>query len=272
MSGQPLAEIINTMNNIFKKTLTMSVLAACVMLAVGCGEKEKQPAPVTDKSSFNEQAAYSVGASVGTYLAKMQEAQKEFIGDLDQKLVIKGFVDAINGKTDLDNKQIESALKSLDEKLQESMTAKAKQEAEDNLKAGEKFLEENKAKEGVKVTESGLQYKVIAAGEGAHPTPDDNIKVTYKGTTIDGEVFDEQKEPVEFPLRNMIPGWVEALQLMSKGSEYELYLPASLAYGENGAGNSIKPNSVLVFNVKLVDFSPIKAEEEAAPAAEEAAQ
>ena len=128
-----------------------------------------------------------------------------------------------------------------------------KKEAAANLEAGKKFLEENAKKEGVVTTASGLQYKVITEGKGEAPKSGDTISVKYKGTTTDGKVFDEQKEPVDFPLANMIPGWVEGLQLMKPGAHYEFYIPADLAYGEAGAGDVIKPNSVLVFDVELVE-------------------
>ena len=153
------------------------------------------------------------------------------------------------------------------------MEAQAKKEAQVNLEAGKKFLEENAKKEGVKVTSSGLQYKVIKEGNGLTPKSGDTINVIYKGTTIDGKVFDEQKEGVEFPLDNMIPGWVEGLQLMKAGSQFEFYIPANLAYGEAGAADVIKPNSVLVFDVTLVDVKKAeskdtenKSEDEKAPA------
>jgi len=100
----------------------------------------------------------------------------------------------------------------------------------------------------------GLRYAVIKQGEGKKAVKGDTISVTYKGSTIDGNVFDEQTNPVDFPLDNMIPGWIEGLQLMNVGSEYELYIPAALGYGENAVGQFIKPNSVLIFNVKLVDI------------------
>ena len=94
------------------------------------------------------------------------------------------------------------------------------------------------------------------------PKKGDTISVIYKGTLIDGTVFDEQKSPVVFPLDNMIPGWIEGLQLMAVGSEYELYIPSKLGYGENAVGNMIKPNSVLIFNVKLTDVKEAKKETE----------
>ncbi len=231
-----------------KKVAAVSVLAACVLAVTACGKKEVN---VTKDSPFNDKASYAVGASVGTYLRKMEDTQKEFIDPFNNEIVLQGFKDALADKATLDNKEIEDVLRSVDQKMQESMAKKAKEEAEKNLAEGNKFLDENKKKEGVKVTESGLQYKVITEGKGDHPKKGDMISVTYKGTTIDDKVFDEQKEPVDFPLDNMIPGWVEGLQMMTPGAEYELVIPSNLAYGENGAGDVIKPNSVLKFDVKL---------------------
>ena len=247
-----------------KITKKISVLACVVAAAVSlsaCKEDTKatsnvkeqaSAAAVNDKSTFEQKASYAIGASVGAYLHHLQVSQEQYIGKLDENLIKQGFSDALAEKPALDNKAIETVLKDLDKKVQEAMAAQAKKEAQANLEAGNKFLEENKKKEGVKVTASGLQYKVIKSGQGQSPKSGDTINVIYKGTTIDGKVFDEQKEGVEFPLDNMIPGWVEGLQLMQPGAQYEFYIPANLAYGETGAADVIKPNSVLIFDVKLV--------------------
>ena len=257
-----------------KKSLTLSVLALSVFMITACNDgkanaadaqqaaepasasttkgPEKIESVITKDSPFEERAAYAFGASIGMYITQVQKNQAEFIGPLDTNLIEKGFLDALNGKSELDEAAVEEALMALNQKAQEAMLAKAQAEAKANLEAGEKFLEENKSKEGVKVTESGLQYKVIKEGTGVKPRSGDTISVKYRGTTIDGTVFDEQKEPVEFPLDNMIQGWVEGLALMPEGSIYELYIPSKLAYGEQGAGDLIKPNSVLIFNVELV--------------------
>ena len=214
--------------------------------------ESKDATTVTKDSPFEERASYAFGASIGMYVANMQKNQADIVGPLSNELIIKGFIEAMNDKSQLDQATIESTLMALNEKAQEAMLAKAAAEAKANLDAGEMFLAENKAKEGVKVTDSGLQYKVIKEGKGKKPTSGDIISVKYKGTTIDGQVFDEQTEPVDFPLDNMIQGWVEGLALMSEGSTYELYIPSALGYGEQGAGDLIKPNSVLIFNVELV--------------------
>lgn len=117
-----------------------------------------------------------------------------------------------------------------------------------------KFLADNAKKEGVKTTGSGLQYRVVKAGAGKSPTPMDQVTVTYKGRLIDGTVFD-QTEPGQsatFPAGALIPGWVEALQLMKEGDEWEIVIPSNLGYGEAGAGGVIPPNQTLVFDLALL--------------------
>lgn len=251
------------------KAFALTALALAVFNLTACNEaasaedkkvvaqtevsgESKDATTVTKDSPFEERASYAFGASIGMYVANMQKNQADIVGPLSNELIIKGFIEAMNDKSQLDQATIESTLMALNEKAQEAMLAKAAAEAKANLDAGEMFLAENKAKEGVKVTDSGLQYKVIKEGKGKKPTSGDIISVKYKGTTIDGQVFDEQTEPVDFPLDNMIQGWVEGLALMSEGSTYELYIPSALGYGEQGAGDLIKPNSVLIFNVELV--------------------
>jgi FKBP-type peptidyl-prolyl cis-trans isomerase len=136
-----------------------------------------------------------------------------------------------------------------------AMQASIKEKAQKNLADGEKFLTENKTKEGVKTTESGLQYKVLEAGEGPSPKAGDTVTVHYRGTFVDGTEFDssyQRGEPATFPLTGVIPGWTEALQLMKKGSKWMLFIPSELAYGERGAGNRIPPNSTLIFEVELL--------------------
>lgn len=148
------------------------------------------------------------------------------------------------------------------EEMQEVMMAannrmmeKAQAEANTNKDAGAKFLEANKSKEGVKTTASGLQYKVLSDGKGKSPKATDTVKVHYKGTLIDGTQFDssyDRNEPAEFPVNGVIKGWTEALQLMKAGSKWQLFIPSDLAYGPRGRP-SIPPNSVLIFEVELLD-------------------
>ena len=128
-----------------------------------------------------------------------------------------------------------------------------------NAAEGEKFLADNAKREGVKTTASGLQYEIIKAGEGAKPTANDTVTVHYHGTLINGKVFDssvDRKEPATFPVGGVIPGWVEALQLMPLGSKWKLFIPAKLAYAERGAGPEIGPGSALIFEVELLKIDP----------------
>lgn len=134
------------------------------------------------------------------------------------------------------------------EKLQKERGMEAKA-------AGEKFLAENKTQEGVVALPSGLQYKILKAGNGPKPKASDTVKCHYEGRLINGVVFDSsirRGEPAEFPVSGVIAGWVEALQLMPVGSKWQLYIPSNLAYGDHGAGQSIGPNETLIFDVELL--------------------
>ena len=140
-------------------------------------------------------------------------------------------------------------------KLEAEMQAEAAKQGEVNRKNGEAFLTENAKREGIKVTESGLQYEVLESGKGDSPKASDNVEVHYPGKLIDGTVFDSSVErgvPASFGVTQVIPGWVEALQLMHEGDKWRLYIPSDLAYGPNGAGGVIGPNMTLIFDVELL--------------------
>ena len=140
-------------------------------------------------------------------------------------------------------------------KLEAEMQAEAAKQGEVNRKNGEAFLTENAKREGIKVTESGLQYEVLESGKGDSPKASDIVEVHYTGKLIDGTVFDSSVErgvPASFGVTQVIPGWVEALQLMHEGDKWRLYIPSDLAYGPNGAGGVIGPNMTLIFDVELL--------------------
>lgn len=194
------------------------------------------------------QASYGIGLQIG------QQLQDSGLKELDADAIAIGIRDVIAGnspKVSLD--VLRSALEQVHQKAAEEVKETARVAAT----AGEEFLADNAKKSGIKTTESGLQYKIIKQGNGAKPSEDDRVRVHYTGHIIDGTVFDssvERNKPAEFPVNGVIPGWVEALQLMPVGSKWQLYIPQELAYGERGVGETIPPYSTLIFDVELLDI------------------
>lgn len=201
-------------------------------------------APSTDE----ERIGYSLGIMVGRQL-------QQDVRDLDIDSFSEALKDIYAGnEPQLSDEDIAQVLESLQQQLMQQAEQEAASSASENLAKGQAFLEENAAKSDVEVTESGLQYKVLSQGEGETPSATSTVKVHYEGSLIDGTVFDssyQRGEPVSFQVNQVIQGWQEALQLMPEGSEWELYIPADLAYGQAGAGGAIGPNETLIFKVEL---------------------
>jgi len=178
--------------------------------------------------------------------------------DVDVDAFAAGLRDAISGtEPRLTDEEIQAEMVAFQERLNSEREAEASAAADANAAASAAFLEENATREGVMITESGLQYEVVEEGEGATPGPGDSVQVHYRGTLIDGTEFDSsyaRGEPVTFGVGQVIAGWTEALQLMSVGSKYKLFIPSDLAYGSGGAGDRIGPNAALVFEVELLDI------------------
>jgi FKBP-type peptidyl-prolyl cis-trans isomerase len=178
-----------------------------------------------------------------------------------------GFRDGAEGKEGkMTQEEIQAEMQAYQEKMMAEQQAAQAALGEANLAAATAYLEENKAREGVVVTETGLQYEIVEAGEGATPGPEDTVEVHYRGTLVDGTEFDssyKRGETVTFGVGQVIPGWTEALQLMPVGSKWNLYIPPELGYGAGGAGQMIGPNSALIFEVELVSI-PSQAEEDSA--------
>ena len=178
-----------------------------------------------------------------------------FLGTGIKELDVEKFAKAMSDV--FGNKQTEM---SYDEAKQivNNYFSNLQQEADSlNRKAGEEFLSINKGKTGVITTPSGLQYEVLKAGEGAKPKATDTVRCHYEGRLINGNIFDssyQRNQPADFPVNQVIPGWVEALQLMPAGSKWRLFIPSGLAYGEHGAGEIIGPDSTLIFDVELLEI------------------
>ena len=176
--------------------------------------------------------------------------------------MVAGMADVLNGKVKLeDNKDIATALQGIDAKLKAESEKRAAAVAQKAEEEGNKFAAEFAKKDGVKKTASGLLYRVEKAGSGNAINATDVVKVHYTGKLPDGTVFDSSVQrgtPAEFPLNQVIKGWTEGLQLVKKGGKIELVLPPDLAYGKDGAGASIPPNSTLYFDVEVLDVIPAK--------------
>ncbi len=216
---------------------------------------------ILDRASVNpddkEKSAYNSGFQVGGQIVSMaQSFSKDYYSadpdmHISPSIVACGIVAGLLGESEITP---DSASRHFQAVITERQALNKEKLYGPNRAAGEKFLEENKVKDGVKTTASGLQYKVLTMGSGEIPTATSKVNVDYEGKLIDGTVFDssyERGQPTSFKVNQVIKGWTEALQLMPVGSEWELYIPYQLAYGENEAGKTIKPYSVLIFKVKL---------------------
>lgn len=230
----------------------ISVLVATAIVALGVSATSCDSKKKASLKSDVDSVSYAIGVSFGSGLhenLKTIPGEKANTNDL-----IAGFITAIEGDT--------AALKMTPEQAQAYMQnyfMAAQNRDADKLKVeGEKFLAENKTKEGIVTTESGLQYKVETEGTGAKPTATDKVKVHYTGYTLDGTKFDsslDRGEPFEFEVDgNVINGWKEGVQIMPVGSKYIFWIPSELAYGPQQRSAEIKPNSVLKFEIELLDI------------------
>ena len=238
----------------FKPTL----VAVALLAVAGCQEdakKEEAKAPVLDTQI--QKQAYGLGASIGMYMQRNLVEHDRLGLMLDKELIVRGFVDSIDDKSVIEQEEIKALMVSLDETMKAKQQEMALKESEASLAEGKKFLEENAKKEGVMVTESGIQYSVLTEAEGDKPAATDTVKVHYKGTFLNGETFDssyDRGEPAVFPLNRVIRGWTEGVQLMSVGSKYKFTIPSDLAYGPNGNPPRIPGNSVLEFEIELLEI------------------
>jgi len=221
------------------KYIAPNVIALFLAFSLFAEEKPPQLKDLKDKAS------YSIGLNFG-FNFKRQNV------DLNTDAFAAGFKDAMSGRKPLLTEQeVRDTMMAFEKDMEQKQT----QIAQKNSAEGEKFLTENKAKPGVKTTASGLQYKVLKEGTGAQPKSSDTVTVNYRGTLLDGTEFDssyKRGQAAQFPVGGVIKGWTEALQLMKVGSKFQLFVPASLAYGEQARGG-IPPNSLLTFEVELMD-------------------
>ena len=198
-----------------------------------------------------QKTSYALGMNVGMSLKQIPQ-------ELELEAVKQGLHDILSdSKLAMEQEEYAAVMQAFQAKMQAEQQKAAADKVAKNAAEQQAFLEKNKDAEGVVTTESGLQYKVLKAGEGDCPTLENTVKVHYEGKLLDGTVFDssiQRGEPIEFSVGQVIKGWTEALQLMNTGSKYQLFIPSELAYGERGAGNLITPGAMLTFEVELLSF------------------
>ena len=229
------------------KSIIFYLAGALAFTGVSCqqsGTKSVKLETVIDSAS------YAVGMQMGE---NIKQNLKEIPGgdSMNIDAIAAAFLASVNGE------DLMLSMEDGELVIRKYFQGQAEKEAQSNLEKGNAFLEENAKRDGVQTTESGLQYEVIQQGNGPKPKETDKVTVHYHGTLIDGTVFDssvEKGKPATFPVNGVIKGWIEGLQLMPIGSKYKFYIPSDLAYGERGSGNRIPPNTVLIFEVELLDI------------------
>ena len=197
-----------------------------------------------NQSSKMDSVSYNLGILIA------QNLKRQGLEKVNPTELAKGIADALAG--------VKVDLAQCNESVSEYLTAQQAKKFEGNVAEGKKFLEENKKRPEVKTTNSGLQYEIMKAGAGAKPTANDKVTVHYHGTLLNGTVFDssvERGQPATFGVNQVIPGWVEGLQLMPLGAKWKFFIPYDLAYGERGAGGEIGPFATLVFEVELLKIN-----------------
>lgn len=225
-----------------RKLLIPAIIGAALLASCQAGAPSASAGSSGGPSKAD--ASYAFGVAIGTSLEGTHV-------DIDYDAFLNGVKDV------LQKKKTKISVEETQGVIQAAIAAAQQKLGEDNAKQETEFLAANGKKDGVKTTASGLQYQVITEGTGAKPQVTDTVKVDYVGKLLDGTQFDssiERGEPAVFPVGGVIPGWGEAVQLMTVGSKYKVWIPSALAYGEQGAGGKIGPNATLEFEITLLSI------------------
>jgi len=229
---------------------SLILLTAAVLSIIGMSCQPSGSGGNVELNTLSDSAGYAIGILVGEN--NKQQIQTAPGGEeINLEAMVAAFRQATLGEEGIMTSE------EADQIIRNYFEAEGAKQGQLNLEEGNAFLEQNKSRSEVKTTPSGLQYEILEEGDGPVPAAEDQVRVHYHGTLIDGTVFDssvDRGEPAVFGVNQVIPGWTEALQLMPVGSKWKVYIPAELAYGERGAGGAIEPNSTLIFEVELLEI------------------
>ena len=247
-----------------KKSLILCAVFVLLfgLASIACAQQEdaeatdmstKTDAAATAMETNREKASYGIGLNMGRNFSSQEV-------DVDLDAMIAGLRAGLSGaEPALSDEDLQAAMQAFQQEVMSQQQAKHEKQATENSAKGETFLAENAARPGVEVTDSGLQFEVVEPGTGESPSAEDSVQVNYKGSLIDGTVFDssyQRGQPATFPLAGVIPGFREGIEKMKVGGKYKLYIPPALGYGERGAGKDVPPNSTLVFEIELLAVNP----------------
>lgn len=224
------------------KLVTAAIMGLAMSTAMAASD-------ATSLATDKDKLSYSIGVDLG------KNFKNQGI-EVNPETLAKGMQDGMSSDhVQLSDEQMKDVLSKFQKELMAKRSAEFSKKAEENKTKGQSFLSSNKSKAGVVVLPSGLQYKIVQEGNGTKPGKADTVTVEYTGTLIDGTVFDSTEKsgkPATFQVSQVIPGWTEALQLMSPGSTWEVYVPSDLAYGSRSVGGPIGPNETLIFKIHLI--------------------
>ncbi|SFU95684.1 FKBP-type peptidyl-prolyl cis-trans isomerase [Xenorhabdus koppenhoeferi] len=249
------------MKSLFKTTMLATTLAVVFSVPQVLAANTEAKGEIKLNSAFKtveQQNSYALGASLGSYMENSLKEQKTLGINLEKTQLLAGVEDALNSKSKLTDQEIQNTLLAFEKKVKEVAQAKAEKDAGENGAKGDEYRKKFAKQAGVVETKSGLLYKIEKEGTGKAPKETDTVVVNYKGSLIDGQVFDssyERKEPLSIRLDSVIPGWKEGLQNVKKGGKITLVIPPKLAYDQANLPK-IPANSTLVFDIELLDIKP----------------
>jgi FKBP-type peptidyl-prolyl cis-trans isomerase FkpA len=233
-----------------KNGMGVALLGASMILGACTGSGGSASFENAALETDDQKASYGIGLNVGGQIADTRDR-------LDRAAFMRGLEDALQSSDPaVDREELQTILQNFGQQIQAAAAQERARVGQENAEAGAAYQDENGAREGVITTESGLQYEVLREGDGARPTAEDQVRLHYRGTLIDGTEFDSsyEGEPVVFAAGRLIPGFTEALLLMQEGSHFRVVIPSEIAYGPQGAGNGpIGPNATLIFEIELFE-------------------